>query len=90
MSKTAFIPSIRIQQEFREDIENVLTGDETLSNFVLDSVRTKVEQRKIEKDFSERAMASRNKAKETGVYVSAEECIDNLERILVEAKKNRK
>lgn len=43
-----------------------------------------------EKDFAKRALEARDKAKRTGIYVSAEEAIENLEDILNSARHKSK
>jgi hypothetical protein len=45
--KTTTIPSIRVEPDFRAEVEAVLTEGETLSEFVEASVRASVERRRL-------------------------------------------
>lgn len=89
MRKIATLPAIRVEPALREAVENVLAENETLSSFAEQAIRAQVERRQIEAEFVKRALASRDKALETGVYVSAEEVHGKL-RGMLEAAKVRK
>jgi hypothetical protein len=64
--KTATIPSIRVEPDFRAEVEAVLTDGETLSEFVEASVRASVERRRIQSEFVARGLRSRDAARRTG------------------------
>jgi len=85
--KTATMPALRVQPELRQAAEEILRPGETLSAFVEDSLRRNVEFRRTQQEFISRGLASRDAAKKTGVYVSSEEVLQELDDILVKAKK---
>jgi predicted transcriptional regulator len=80
--KTTTIPSIRVEPDFRAEVEAVLAEGETLSQFVEASVRASVERRRMQAEFIARGLRSRDVARRTGVYVDADEVIDGLQRKL--------
>lgn len=84
--KTATIPSVRVEPEFRAEIESVLGDGETLSEFVEASVRASVERRRIQAEFIARGLASRDEAKRTGVYFDADDVVAGLQRKLDAAR----
>lgn len=85
--KTATMPALRVQPELRQAAEEILRPGETLSAFVEDSLRRNVEFRRTQKEFIARGLASRDAAKNSGVYVSSEEVLHDLDDILAKAKK---
>lgn len=84
--KTATIPSLRVEPALREAAESVLREGETLSGFVEASLRAQVRQRQFQEEFIKRGLASRDKARETGVYYSLDEVIGKLEARLARAR----
>ena len=70
--KTATIPSVRVEPDFRAEVEAVLADGETLSEFVEASVRASVERRRIQAEFIARGLRSRDEARRTGEYVDAD------------------
>lgn len=80
--KTATIPSVRVEPEFRAEVEAVLTEDETLSEFVEAAVRDSVARRRIQVEFIARGLRSRDEARRTGEYVDADVVIEQLQRKL--------
>ena len=84
--KTATIPSLRVEPALREAAEAVLQEGETLSSFVESSLRTQVRRRQLQDEFIKRGLASRDKARETGVYYSIDEVVGELRQMLVDAK----
>ena len=84
--KTATIPSLRVEPALREAAEAVLQEGETLSSFVEESVRTQVRRRQMQDEFIKRGLASRDKARETGVYYSIDEVVGELRQMLTDAK----
>ena len=85
--KTATIPSVRVEPDFRAEVEAVLNEGETLSQFVEASVRASVEHRQVESEFIARGLRSRNEARRTGDYVDAEAVVAKLQRRLDTARK---
>ncbi len=43
--KTATIPALRVETELRHSVENILQENETLSSFVIESLRQGVKSR---------------------------------------------
>jgi predicted transcriptional regulator len=89
--KTATMPPLRVQPELRQAAEEILRPGETLSAFVEDSLRRNVELRRAQQEFIARGLASRDAAKESGVYFSSDEVLQELDDILAKTKmKGRK
>ena len=84
--KTTTIPSIRVEPDFRAEVEAVLADGETLSQFVEASVRASVERRRVQAEFLARGLRSRDEARRTGDYVDADVVIDGLQRKLDAAR----
>lgn len=82
--------TLSLPTELYNSIESLLRGDETVLGFIEQALYSKVKYRQDEKDFTKRALESRDKAKRTGIYVSAEEAIENLEDILNTARQKTK
>lgn len=80
--KTSTFPSLRVDPALRKAAEDVLQEGETLSSFVEQSVRAQIKLRQQREEFIARGLASRDKARETGIYYSAEESLGALDRIL--------
>ena len=84
--KTASIPSLRVAPALRQAAEEVLGDGESLSSFVEQSIRESIERRQAQQGFVARGLASRDKAKQTGQYVSADAVVGRLEKMLAKAK----
>ena len=84
--KTAIIPSVRVEPEFRAEVEAVLGEGESLSEFVESSVRAGVERRRIQAEFIARGLRSRDQARRTGDYVEADVVVAALQRKLDTAR----
>ncbi|MGE7137581.1 YlcI/YnfO family protein [Luteibacter sp. NPDC031894] len=69
--KTATFPSIRVEPAFRQQAENVLGEEETLSSFIETAVAEAVERRAMQKEFLARGLASLAQAERTGSYHAA-------------------
>jgi len=54
--KTATIPSVRVDPEFRAEVESVRSEGESLSEFVEASARASVERRRAQAEFMARGM----------------------------------
>ncbi|SEL07951.1 hypothetical protein SAMN05518845_104356 [Variovorax sp. YR750] len=87
--KTATIPSVRVEPEFRDEVERVLGEGETLSQFVEAAVRACVLQRKSQAEFVARGMKSLASARRSGEYVEAGEVMQRLRTKLESAAKKR-
>ena len=84
--KTATIPSVRVEPDFRAEVEAVLADGETLSEFVEASVRAGVERRRVQGEFVARGLRSLQEARRTGDYVDADVVLDGLQRKLDAAR----
>jgi Arc/MetJ-type ribon-helix-helix transcriptional regulator len=84
--KTATIPSVRVDPEFRAEVESLLGDGETLSEFVEASVRATVQRRRVQAEFIARGLRSREEAQRTGDYVDADLVIEQLQRKLDAAR----
>lgn len=80
--KTATIPALRVEPKLRQAAESVLKDNETLSSFVEESLRANIEKRLHHEAFIARGLASRDEAKRTGEYYSAESVLAELDDIL--------
>jgi len=80
--KTASIPSLRVAPELRRAAESVLQEGESLSSFVEQSIRTCIDQRRLQREFIARGLASRDEAKHSGEYFSVDEIRDDLDKLL--------
>lgn len=87
--KTTTIPSVRVDPEFRAEVESVLGEGETLSQFVEASVRASVERRRVQAEFIARGLRSRDAARQSHDYVSADEALAGLQRKLDGARAGR-
>ncbi|WP_432727218.1 YlcI/YnfO family protein [Variovorax sp. W6] len=87
--KTATIPSVRVEPEFRDEVERVLGEGETLSQFVEAAVRACVLQRKSQAEFVARGMKSLASARRSGEYVEAGEVVQRLRTKLESAAKKQ-
>ena len=87
--KSANFPSLRVEPELREAAEACLEDGESLSSFIEHSVRETIARRQSQRQFIERGLASRDEARLSDRFVSAERVIDRLEQML-EAAKRRK
>lgn len=84
--KTTTIPSLRVTPELRKAAEEALAEGETLSAFVEHSIRESIERRQAREQFLVRGLASRDKALQSGKYVSSSVVIGKLEKMLDKAR----
>ena len=84
--RSASLPPIRVEPEFRQQLEEVLAEGETLSSLVEHAVRQELTRRVAEAEFHQRGFASLARAKESGVYVDGDEVLSRLEDRLRAAK----
>ena len=84
--KTATFQSLWIDPALRQAAEDVLMEGESLSSFVEQSVRAQIERRKAQEEFVARGLASRDKAKRSGRYVSADDVVKGIASRLAKAK----
>lgn len=84
--KTATFPPLRTTPELRQAAEQILEEGETLSGFVEQAIRESIERRQNRQEFISRGLLSRESARQSGKYVSAESVIGRLEQMLAQAK----
>lgn len=80
--KTAVIPPLRVDPEFREQVLSVLHQGESLSAFTEASLRAEIHRRTAQREFIARGRASAEKARRGGRYVEADEVLAQLARRL--------
>lgn len=76
--KDATLPPLRVDSALRESAEAVLKEGETLSGFVLESVRLNIQRREAQQEFIQRGLRAREEARLSGKYVSANEMLSRL------------
>jgi hypothetical protein len=86
LMKTATFPSLRVTPELRQAAEQILQEGETLSSFVEQSIRESIGRRQVQQEFIARGLRSRDDARQTGKYASADAVIGRLEQMLATAK----
>ncbi len=86
--KSATIPALRVEPKLRQAVEQSLNSDETLSSFTEQALREQIKRRKIQGEFIARGMESRDKARQSGEYYSAEDVLSGLDAMLAKAEKS--
>lgn len=86
--KSATIPALRVEPKLRQAVEQSLNSDETLSSFTEQALREQIKRRKNQDEFIARGLASRNKARQSGEYYSAEDVLAGLDTMLAKAEKS--
>lgn len=86
-TKTSTIPPLRVNESVRAAAEAALMEGETLSGFVLEAIQFNIQRRTMQQEFIVRGLAARDEARETGIYVSAEEVLAGLDNTLVRSRK---
>jgi len=84
--KTTTLPSVRVAGELRAAVESVLGEGETLSAFLLESVRLTLERREAQREFVARGLRARDEARTSGEYVGTEEMLARLDTTLAKAR----
>ncbi len=87
--KTATMPALRVEPEFRDEIKSMLNKGESLSSFMENSLKQTVFFRKSRAEFIERGLQAEKEAKKTGVYFSSDEVLAELEAMLLKAESER-
>ncbi|HEB68628.1 MAG TPA: prevent-host-death protein [Desulfobulbus sp.] len=86
--KSATIPALRVEPKLRQAVERSLNSDETLSSFTEQALREQIKRRKIQDEFIARGLESRDKARQSGEYYSAENVLAGLDAMLAKAEKS--
>ena len=84
--KTSTMPSLRVDPALRTAAESVLHEGETLSAFMEQSLLALIERRRNHQAFLARGLASRDEAASTGEYIAAEDVLQELDNMLLDAK----
>lgn len=84
--KTATLPSLRVDPQLRDAAQSVLNEGESLSAFMEAAVRESIERRRARAEFVARGLASRDEAKASGGYVTAEAVHAELASRLAQAR----
>lgn len=87
--KSTTIPPVRIEAQFREEIEQALEEGESLASLVEQAVRTEVARRRDQAEFMRRGLAAVARSEADGDWVPAETVIAKLEARLSEARERR-
>jgi len=87
--KTSTLPPLRVEPRLRTEAERLLREGETLSSFVIDAVEERIRNRALEEEFVKRGLASAEKARRSGKYISASEVVSSLRRRLADARKDK-
>ncbi len=85
--KTATIPSLRVEPELRHAAESVLRNGESLSSFVVQSLRANIKRRKSQQEFVSRGLTSRDEARLTDEYFEANDVLRELDDMLSHAER---
>ena len=84
--KTATIPAVRVEPEFRQRVEHLLEEGETLSEFVEAAVRASVRIRAEQSEFVARGLKSLAAARSSADYLDAGEVVARLRKKLLDAQ----
>ena len=85
--KTATIPAIRVEPEFRQELEASLDAGETLSEFIEASIRGTMEWRRTQDAFLARSHMAIERTLSEGGGVSPEELMGRMQGKLAEARR---
>jgi len=86
LMKTATFSSLRVTPELRQAAEQIQQKGETLSCFNEQSIRESIGRRQHQQEFIVRGLRSRDEARQSGKYASADSVIGRLEQMLATAK----
>ena len=84
--KSATIPPLRVDPELRSAAESILQEGETLSSFVIDSIKDSIQNRQAKQAFIERGLKARDESRENGKYYDAQNVLDELKNMLDNAE----
>lgn len=85
--KSATLPSLRVEPELREAVEQVLAEGETVSGFIEASVRAQVERRRVRAEFLRRGLTALANFERSGLSIPAETVHRKLESRLARARR---
>jgi len=84
--KTKTLPPLRVTPRLRREAESVLADGETLSAFIFDSVARNVHARRAQQSFIARGIASGERARKSGRYISSDAVMRKITRRLAAAR----
>ncbi len=84
--KSATLPSIRVEPEFRTAVESLLHEGESLSQFLENAVRDTLMQRQHQSEFLARGIQSLETARQSNDYVEADDMLAQLRDQLAKAR----
>jgi hypothetical protein len=87
--KSATIPPIRVEPEFRIEVEGVLAQGESLSEFVENAIRQTVLKRQHQAEFLRRGIEAIEDTKRAGDGIAADTVVAKLEAKLAAARRAR-
>lgn len=87
--KTATIPPVRIEPEFRKEIEESLEGDESLASLVETAVRHEVARRRMQSEFVRRGLSAIQQTVASDNGIAADVVLAKLESKLAQARRAR-
>lgn len=87
--KTATIPPVRIDPDFRKEIEDSLVGEESLASLVETAVRHEVARRRMQSEFIRRGLSAIQGTVAAGNGVAADVVLAKLENKLAAARRAR-
>ncbi|WP_338848586.1 YlcI/YnfO family protein [Massilia sp. W12] len=83
--KTAAMPSLRVEPELRNAVENVLQEGETLSLFMENALRNALAARQAQQAFLARGIAAAQEARASDEYYSADQVLEELDAMLAQS-----
>ena len=87
--RTATIPPVRIEPEFRKQMEDSLVGEEGLASLVETAVRHEVARQRMQSEFVRRGLSSIQETVASGNSIAADVVLANLENKLTGARRAR-
>lgn len=87
--KTATIPPVRIDPDFRKEIEDSLVGEESLASLVETAVRHEVARRRMQSEFIRRGLSAIQNTVASGNGIAADVVLAKLENKLAAARRAR-
>lgn len=84
--KTEALPSLRVEPEFRRELEAVLRPGETVSSFISQALRERVVERREQLEFIRMGLAAEAEAERDGSWVPFEEAHASMRALIARAK----
>lgn len=88
--KTSTIPPVRIEQQFRDEIEQSLEAGETMAALVEKAVRGEVARRREQASFVKRGLAAIARSEAAGDWTPADVVLAKLDAKLAAARKRQR